>query len=66
LTTLGSLVVPFSVVSGIFGMNLRNLPIHIDFALLMGITFGASLLLLMLILGIRWWTERKPAEEEVV
>jgi len=54
IAILGSFTVPFVLVTGIFGMNLKNLPIDIDFWGLMAITFGISILTLIGLLVLRW------------
>lgn len=55
LSIFGSLSVPFAVVSGIFGMNLKNLPSDVDFWTLIGITFVVSFLMLATFSFVRFY-----------
>jgi len=63
LLILTSLVVPFTVVSGIFGMNIHSLPLDVSFWGLMGGTLGVSVLIMLAILVLRWWANREVEEE---
>eukprot|EP01114_Cavostelium_apophysatum_P013679 TRINITY_DN3369_c0_g1_i1.p1 TRINITY_DN3369_c0_g1~~TRINITY_DN3369_c0_g1_i1.p1 ORF type:complete len:748 (-),score=166.42 TRINITY_DN3369_c0_g1_i1:87-2330(-) len=49
----GSFTLPFVIVSGVFGMNLDNLPTQVPFWELMAITLGVSLCILLMFLLIR-------------
>jgi len=45
ISLLGSLTLPFAIVSGIFGMNLEDLPVQVRFWPLLGGTLAFSVLL---------------------
>jgi len=59
---LSSFTLPFVVVGGVYGMNLKNLPTDVDFWLLIGLTFLSSVLLFAFMFIWRMWAKRQPSK----
>ena len=66
LSIIGSFTLPFVLISGVWGMNMSNLPgencrfelfnrLDVDFYALTGITFASSIFVLLLLLVLRWY-----------
>lgn len=54
LSIIGSFTLPFVLISGVWGMNVSNLP-DVDFYTLTGITLASSIFVLLLLLILRWY-----------
>ncbi len=54
LSIISSITLPYVLISSVFGMNLANLPIEVDFWTLMGVTMAVSVLMLVALLLARF------------
>jgi len=59
LSVIGSFTFPFVLISGIFGMNLDDLPIKVGFWPLIGVTFAVSILLFICLLASRIYFRKR-------
>lgn len=59
ISVIGSFTLPFVMVGGIFGMNNTNLPADVDFYTLMGLTLAFSFIILIALLGGRYFVRHR-------
>jgi Mg2+ and Co2+ transporter CorA len=55
ISIIGAITIPYVLISGIFGMNVDNLPTHVDFTMLMIYTGISSLVLMIILYVIRYF-----------
>ncbi|KAL6054699.1 X8 domain-containing protein, variant 2 [Balamuthia mandrillaris] len=62
ISVIGAIALPIVIVSGVFGMNVEDLPIDVPFWYIILITSGVSIVILLLLFAINYWT-RLPLKQ---